>query len=238
MMAAKPIDEEFRAGWPVVIACFATAVFAWGFVSYGQPVYLAELHRMHGWSAGTIGGATTVSFAIGAALLPWVGWVIERLGARVVLSGGAILLGAGAIGLSNATQPWQLYPCNLVMGFGWAGASSTAISTTLAHWFDLRRGLALSIALSGASVGGFTVAPILLTLSQRHGLASAVLEIVLILLTVIVPLIWVCIRWQADRRPFADGIQRGARFVNRDRADCVFIDTTGAWIGARSVRRV
>jgi MFS family permease len=152
-----------------VLACFATAVFAWGFVSYGQPVYLAELHRMHGWSAGTIGGATTVSFIIGAGLLPWVSGVIQRLGARVVLSGGAILLGAGAIGLSHAAEPAQLYPCNHVMGFGWAGVSSTAISTILAHWFDLHRGLALILALTGASVGGFAVAPILLALSQRHG---------------------------------------------------------------------
>ena len=152
-----------------MLACFATAVFAWGFVSYGQPVYLAELHRMHGWSAGTIGGATTVSFIIGAGLLPWVSGVIQRLGARVVLSGGAILLGAGAIGLSHAAEPAQLYPCNHVMGFGWAGMSSTAISTILAHWFDLHRGLALILALTGASVGGFAVAPILLALSQRHG---------------------------------------------------------------------
>jgi MFS family permease len=201
MMAATPSDEEFRTGWPVVLSCFATAVFAWGFVSYGQPVYLAELQRMHGWSAGTIGGATTVSFIIGAGLLPWVSGVIQRLGARVVLSGGAMLLGAGAIGLSHAAEPWQLYPCNLVMGFGWAGVSSTAISTILAHWFDLHRGLALSLALTGASVGGFAVAPVLLTLSQRHGLAAAVPEVALSLLVVIVPLIWIGIRWRPDRRP-------------------------------------
>ena len=135
MIAARLFDEEFRTRWPVVLACFGTAVFAWGFVSYGQAVYLAELQRTHGWSASTIGGAATVSFIIGAGLLPWVGWAIERLGARVVLSGGAILLGAGAIGLSRASEPWQLYPCNLVMGFGWAGASSTAA----ARW--CRRGL-------------------------------------------------------------------------------------------------
>ena len=81
------------------------------------------------------------------------------------------------------------------------GVSSTAISTTLAHWFDFRRGLALSLALTGASVGGFAVAPVLLTLSQRHGLAAAMPEVVLSLLAVIVPLIWIGIRWQADRRP-------------------------------------
>jgi hypothetical protein len=73
MMAATPIDEEFRTGWPVVLTCFATAVFAWGLVSYGQPVYLAELQQIHGWSAGTIGGATTVSFIIGA------GWALVQI---------------------------------------------------------------------------------------------------------------------------------------------------------------
>ena len=38
---------------------------------YGQPVYLAALQRTHGWSARTIGRATTVSFIVGAGLLPW-----------------------------------------------------------------------------------------------------------------------------------------------------------------------
>ena len=81
------------------------------------------------------------------------------------------------------------------------GVSSTAISTILAHWFDLHRGLALSLAPTGASVGGFAVAPVLLTLSQRHGLAAAVPKVVLSLLVVIVPLIWIGIPWRADRRP-------------------------------------
>jgi predicted MFS family arabinose efflux permease len=71
----------------------------------------------------------------------------------------------------------------------------------LAYWFEVRRGLALSLALTGASVGGVAVAPLLLTLSQRHGLGTAVPEVVLSLLAVIVPLIWIGIRWQANRRP-------------------------------------
>ena len=36
---------------------------------------------------------------------------------------------------------------------------------------------------------------------QRHGLAAAVPKVVLSLLVVIVPLIWIGIRWRADRRP-------------------------------------
>ena len=87
----------------------------------GSPSISPSYSGCTGGPPVTIGGATTVSFIIGAGLLPWVSGVIQRLGARVVLSGGAMLLGAGAIGLSHAAEPWQLYPCNLVMGFGWAG---------------------------------------------------------------------------------------------------------------------
>ena len=169
-------------------------MFAWGFGAFGPAVYLAELQRRIGWSAALIGGATTTSLVIGALLLPWVGAAIERLGARTVLSGGVVLLGAGAVGVSRVTDPWQLYAFNLVMGFGWAGASSTAVSTTRAQYFDRRLGLALSLALTGASAGGFAVAPGLIALSQRYGFPTAVSELTLALGAVILPLIFLCIR--------------------------------------------
>ena len=37
-------SSEFRRGWPVVLACFCTATFAWGFGFYGLSVYFADLH--------------------------------------------------------------------------------------------------------------------------------------------------------------------------------------------------
>ena len=82
-----------------------------------------------------------------------------------MLGGGIVLIGVGVIGISRATAPWQLYGWNLLIGCGWAGASSTAISTTLAGHFDRRRGLALSLALTGARAGEFAVAPLLVALS-------------------------------------------------------------------------
>ena len=52
--------EEFRWGWPVVLACFFTATFAWGFGFYGNSVYVAVLHDTRGWSLSLITGATTL----------------------------------------------------------------------------------------------------------------------------------------------------------------------------------
>lgn len=193
------MDPEFRGAWPSVVACGAAALFAWGLASYGQAVYLAELHRAHGWSTSLIGGATSVSFFAGAVVLPFVGRAIERLGARVVLCGGTLLLGCGTIAVSQAVVSWQVYPANLVIGAGWACLGSTAISITLAQWFTRRLGLALSLSLSGASAGGFAVAPALMTLSQRQGFSVAVPEVVLCLMAIVLPALWLGLRSRMQR---------------------------------------
>jgi MFS family permease len=118
----------------------------------------------------------------------------RAVGARAVLTSGVLLLSAGVIGISRVVAPWQLYTCNLIMGFGWAGASSTAISTILSQHFNRRLGFALSVALTGASAGGFAVAPSLIALSHHDGFRTAVPELVLPLAALILPLIWIGMR--------------------------------------------
>ncbi|MEO8714227.1 MAG: MFS transporter [Acetobacteraceae bacterium] len=192
-MTASLRRTELARNWPVILACFATAIFAWGFGFYGQSVYLAELRRAHGWSTSVIASSTTAFYLIGALLLTRVHAALDRLGPRIVLVGGAVLLGGGAILLSRSQSPWHLYVAAAVMAAGWAGTSITAISTTLALYFDRQRGLAISLALNGASAAGFTVAPVLVTLSSRVGLAGAVMDTVLVLLALLIPLILVCV---------------------------------------------
>jgi MFS family permease len=191
-VASPPAEmptSEFRHGWSVVLACFCAATFAWGFGFYGQSVYLADLHATRGWPASLIASATTLYYLVGALLLTHVHRVVERVGPRMLLASGSVILGLGAIGLSRAQAPWQLYLCSVVMALGWAGTTTTAIATTLAHWFDRRRGLALSLALNGASAGGFIVAPLLVRLVHRMGLAQAVTLLVAAGLAIVLPVV-------------------------------------------------
>src|SRR5580698_8652738 len=83
-------ETEFRRGWPAVLACFCVAVFAWGLGFYGQAVFLAQLHRMHGWPTSTIAAATTVYYLCGALLIPFIHQTLERIGARGLLIGGVM----------------------------------------------------------------------------------------------------------------------------------------------------
>ena len=190
-IAVVSAQGEFRQGWPVVLACFATAVFAWGFGFYGQSVYFADLHATRGWPASLIASATTVYYLAGGLMLAYVHRAMALLGPRLLLAGGAVVLGIGAIWLGRVTAPWQLYAAGLVMAVGWSATTTTAIATTLAHWFDRRRGLALSLALNGASGGGFIVTPILAHSVRTFGLGQGVTWLVLCGLAILLPLILV-----------------------------------------------
>jgi len=200
------VDDEFGRGWPAVVATFATAAFAWGFGSYGHAVYVEELQRIHGWPTAVLGAATTLCFLLSAGLLPWVGWAVERVGERGVLLGGIILLGVGTIGLGLTTALWQVFPCEIVMGIGWSFCGLTAISISLSHRFDRKRGLALGLALNGAGVSGFAIAPALMTSSEGFGFAAAVPLVVLSCLVIVAPLIWFGLR----SRPASEAPSRDA----------------------------
>jgi predicted MFS family arabinose efflux permease len=206
-MAAATGEVEFRHGWQAVLACFGVAIFAWGFGFYGQSVYLAELHRLRGWPTSIIGAATTCFYLAGALLVPFVQRTLDRIGPRGLLAGGVLVIGAGALWFASASAEWQLFGAGLVMAVGWAGTSTTAIATTLAMWFDRRRGFAISLALNGASASGFTVAPLLVLLSQTIGLRFAVLDAVLAGWVILLPLVAWCLR----RAPAATAARPGAR---------------------------
>ncbi len=191
---ATPINDEtmpseFQRGWPAVLACFCVATFAWGFGFYGQSVYFAALQQLHGWPASLIASATTTYYLAGAVFLTQVHRAIAWLGPRMLLMCGTVILGLGVIGLSLTFAPWQLYICSIVMAVGWSVTTTTAIATTLAEWFDQRRGLAISLALNGASTGGFVIAPLLVQLDHRIGLVSGVLLLVPAALAVVLPVI-------------------------------------------------
>ena len=128
--------DEMRAGWPVVMACFVTAVIGWGFGLYGQSVYVADLHATRGWSTALVSSASTVTYLAGAGMIVFTPRVAELLGPRIMLIAGAVIISAGAAIEARASAPWQVFLGAVVVAWGWGWTSITAIATTLAQWFD------------------------------------------------------------------------------------------------------
>lgn len=195
---AAELEASFRYhGWRVVIACFATAICAWGAGFYGHSVFIAHLRAEHGWSSTLVSGATTVYFLAGAFLVAFADDAIRRFGPRAVLLTGLMALAASTVLLVHINSIWQLYAAYLLMAVGWAGAALGAIVNVLGQWFDKKRGMAISQALHGASAGGIVFSVALLALADRVGFNAALYLIVATVFAIAISL--VCL-W-VDRNP-------------------------------------
>src|SRR5438552_3776219 len=109
----------------------------------------------------------------GALLTMVIGGVYERFGPRAVVAVGSLAMAVGLAALGLVTRPWQLYPVFLVMALGWGSMSGAAINIILAPWWERRRGLAVSIAFNGATLGGVLLTPMLIPLIAALGFPRA-----------------------------------------------------------------
>uniref|UniRef100_UPI00352F13C6 MFS transporter n=1 Tax=Bradyrhizobium sp. KBS0725 TaxID=2578113 RepID=UPI00352F13C6 len=176
-------------GWRIVVVCFLLATFGWGLGFYGQSVYVAELHRLHGWPASLVSSGTTFFYLFGAALVAFVAEAIKAFGPRNCLIAGTFAMAAAAISIGQVTEPWQLYLANAVLAFGWAGTSLSIINNTLGLWFDKKRGMAISLALNGASFGGIVGVPLLVAAIGYFGFSGAMIASAVVMIALMVPVI-------------------------------------------------
>jgi predicted MFS family arabinose efflux permease len=176
-------------GWRIVVVCFLLATFGWGLGFYGQSVYVAELQRLHGWPASLISSGTTFFYLSGALLVAFVSEAIRAFGPRNCLIAGTFAMAAAAVAIGQVREPWQLYAANAVLAFGWAGTSLSIITNTLGLWFDSKRGMAISLALNGASFGGIAGVPLLVAAIGYFGFSGAMIAAAIAMVVLMVPVI-------------------------------------------------
>jgi predicted MFS family arabinose efflux permease len=185
------IDESSLRyqGWRIVAVCFLLATFGWGLGFYGQSVYVAELQRAHGWSASLISAGTTFFYLFGALLVVFVGEAVQKYGPRLGLISGTLAMAAASVVIGAVREPWQLYLADAMLAFGWAGTSLAMITNTISLWFDRKRGMAISLALNGASFGGIVGVPLLVSLISHVGFADAMYAAAGAMVVLLVPVI-------------------------------------------------
>ncbi|MBI5320423.1 MFS transporter [Bradyrhizobium sp.] len=187
----RPVPENSIRydGWRIVVVCFLLATFGWGLGFYGQSVYVAELHRLRGWPTSLISSGTTFFYLFGALLVAFVAEAIKAFGPRNCLIAGTFAMAAAGVAIGQVREPWQLYLANAVLACGWAGTSLGIITNTLGLWFDKKRGMAISLALNGASFGGIVGVPLLIAGIGYFGFPGAMTVAAIAMVALMVPVI-------------------------------------------------
>lgn len=193
-------------GWAMVAACFTMALFAWGIGFYGMGVFFVMLRDARGLAPASLSMAITGYFLLGAFVVGGLGFTWERFGARVVVATGASAFAAGLVLLAGATGLAQVAIAYALLALGWGTTSSAAINMALAPWFERRRGLALSLALTGASGSGVVFPPLMVWAFERLGFGNGLLALAALTLAVLLPIVlFVLVSAPAVLGQFADG---------------------------------
>ena len=137
-------------------------------------------------------------------------------GARNCLIAGVACLGLATILLGQIHAVWQLYAVNMLLACGWAGTSLGAITNTLGMWFDRRRGMAISLALNGASCGGIVGVPLLVGAIGQFGFSGAMIVAAATVMLLLVPVLLLFVG-RPPRRDPAAGAAHGVAEVSASR---------------------
>ena len=169
------------------------ALAVWGFGLYGHSVYLAELTRLHGWPPSVISNASSAAYLFNAVLVLFNHNALLYFGARRFVLFGTAALALALVLLAFAHEPWQVYVAYFTISFGWLAMGLVTIPTLISQSFTHKRGLAISLALNGASFGGIVVAPLLVLLIGVAGFTTAMLIATGVMLVILVPavMLWV-----------------------------------------------
>jgi MFS family permease len=228
--STQPDESSPRyPGWWVVFACFVMAALVWGFGFYGHGFYLAELQRRHGWPASLMGGASTLYYLLSALLVVFIADAMRRFGVRACALTGAFALAGSVAALPFVAEPWQVIAAYLVMALAWATMSLGAINTILGLWFESKRGLAISLALNGASFGGVVIVPALVFLSGATSFATAMLAGAGLILAVMLPLAYAILGARVPRAPAGERTPLAAK-------DSIGSEPQGGWTRASALR--
>jgi MFS family permease len=179
-------------GWIVVALAFVTMMFVVGtFASSG--VLFAALVAEYDWSRAT----TSLPFSIaliGYAATAWLaGRWFDRYGPRRLFPIGTTCLGLGLIASTYTRGPWQLcLTWGILVGQGFNLAGFVPHSALVALWFRRKLGVAVGLAISGASIGSLTIVPAIQYLVDQYGWRSAYTLLGWIIIVVLAPMnaIW------------------------------------------------
>lgn len=186
-------------GWYVALACSAIAFVTWGVAFYNLGVFLHFQHERRGWSTALLSLGVTVFYCVAGLTGLAAGRVVDRYGPRVVLVFGGVAMGAAILGLGRATRLWEVYVFDAALAVGFGCCHSLVLGAVITRWFRTRRALAMTIALSGGSIGGFVLVPASTAVIAHGGLALDGTVLAIIAWGIVLPAALLVVRDQPQK---------------------------------------
>ena len=129
-------------------------------LQYGWTLFVSPMSAKFGWERAAIQVAFTIFILTETWLIPFEGYIVDKIGPKPVIFFGGIMVGISWIMNSQITTLPMLYIAQAIGGIGAGAVYGTCVGNAL-KWFPDRRGLAAGLTAAGFGMGSaLTIIPI------------------------------------------------------------------------------
>ncbi|MBW8481894.1 MFS transporter [Actinomadura parmotrematis] len=184
-------------------------------LNFSMGVFFAPTASDYGVSPTALALTAALGTLLTGLAQPFIGGLLDRVGARAVLAGGLVLVSGSYLTLAVVQQTWQFVTAYMLLGgLGFAASSSLTVTTLIGRAHGDRAGPALARAALGINLGQLLGPWAATSLFEPVGVraAYALLGSVGIAVTAV---LWLVL--PANRFTVRGGVRRGEPLTGRGR---------------------
>src|SRR5260370_11244179 len=191
--------EKSRRAWLVVASLFFILFFILGSGYTTAGVFFTPVIKTFGWSRARMSTLQTALALAAGVSIPLIGWLLDRIEARITMAAGAAMAGCGFIAASLAHSYPVMIAAYLLIGLGIGAATLLPCSMVIANWFGARRGLAMGLAMAGTSAGGMVMTLVSDRAIRFAGWRFGYLVLAAPAFVIVIPLVLLLVRTRPER---------------------------------------
>ncbi len=186
--------------WLVMAACCIVSAIVMGMGVSCSGLFMKPIAASLSAGLGEVAMYATIMGGTCALTAPIVGYMVGKIDLRLLLTVGVTCSAGGTALLGRITGLWQLYLLGAVIGLGVTLSTSLVMTVVLNNWFVKNTGLAIGITLSGSSVTGIVMNPVLNVLIGTIGWRRVYTLVGVAIAVICLPLVWGVIRmWPSQK---------------------------------------
>lgn len=186
--------KRFHYAWIVCLGCFILMTFTAPLVNTLSNFYLKPVTAEFDVSRSAFTFTSTLVAICCMLFSPLWGKIFSKGNMRIVLTVGLLAFALSYMSYSLAQNKYHLYISATAVGIAYSGTAFMPVSILITNWFKKRRGLAMSIALSGIGVGGSVLSQVVTRFIALYGWRMTYCYIGLMVILVTVPMAFFLLR--------------------------------------------
>ncbi|MFE5700978.1 nitrate/nitrite transporter [Rhodococcus koreensis] len=164
---------NIRKYWKITLLTTLIMLFCIGIAYYSTAILMDSIIHRSTFTVSEVGGAVGACFAAVCFASPSVGWLISKVGARLVLILGGAIVALSVLYVSRASSLASIYLGFVGLGIGAAAGGYIAVFVIIVAHTGESSAFIMGVAATGAAIGGVVAAPTLSSAVASFGYQNA-----------------------------------------------------------------